>query len=122
MVCQKCPYCDFNSHAIKDEEYLSENYYKKLIEDFDFHTTDLQDREVISIFIGGGTPSLFKPEYLGKVLDHIKANSNFSKDCEITLEMNPGTVERGSIASYSDIGINRISLGYKASKMKSWRF
>ncbi|MCL4111828.1 UNVERIFIED_CONTAM: hypothetical protein GTU68_018084 [Idotea baltica] len=111
---KKCPYCDFNSHAIKDEEYLSENYYKKLIEDFDFHTTDLQDREVISIFIGGGTPSLFKPEYLGKVLDHIKANSNFSKDCEISLEMNPGTVERGSIASYSDIGINRISLGVQS--------
>lgn len=111
---KKCPYCDFNSHAIKGEEYLSENYYKKLIKDFDSHIDDLQNREVISIFIGGGTPSLFKPEYLGKVLKHIEANSNFNKDCEITLEMNPGTVERGSITSYSDIGINRISLGVQS--------
>lgn len=111
---KKCPYCDFNSHAIKDEEYLSENYYKKLIEDFDSHLHDLQDREIISIFVGGGTPSLFKPEYLGKVLEHIKTNSKMSKDCEITLEMNPGTVERGSIASYSNIDINRISLGVQS--------
>jgi len=111
---KKCPYCDFNSHAIKDDTYLSENYYKKLIQDFDADFADIQGREVASIFIGGGTPSLFKPEYLGKVLDHIKANTKLSSNCEITLEMNPGTVERGSIASYEAIGINRISLGVQS--------
>jgi len=111
---RKCPYCDFNSHAVKDESYLSEEYYKKLITDFDTHIVDLQGREVISIFIGGGTPSLFKPEYLGKVLEYIRQNTNFSPDCEITLEMNPGTVERGSISSYENIGINRISLGVQS--------
>ena len=110
----KCPYCDFNSHAIKDDQYLSENYYKKLIQDFDADFADIQDREVISIFIGGGTPSLFKPEYLGKVLKHIKSKVKLSDNCEITLEMNPGTVERGSIASYHAIGINRISLGVQS--------
>lgn len=68
---RKCPYCDFNSHAIKDDLYLSEQYYKQLIADFDSHIDDLQGRKVISIFVGGGTPSLFKPEYLGKVLEHI---------------------------------------------------
>lgn len=111
---RKCPYCDFNSHAVKDDSYLSEDYYKKLIADFDSHLADLQDREVISIFIGGGTPSLFKPEYLGKVLEHIRQNTRFNSNCEITLEMNPGTIERGSISSYADIGINRISLGVQS--------
>ncbi len=111
---RKCPYCDFNSHAIKDELYLSDVYYKKLIEDFDSHLEDVQDREIISIFIGGGTPSLFKAEYLGKVLEHIRSKTKFAKDCEITLEVNPGTVERGSIQSYADIGINRISLGVQS--------
>ncbi|MED7819909.1 MULTISPECIES: radical SAM family heme chaperone HemW [unclassified Francisella] len=111
---RKCPYCDFNSHAIKDDLFLSEQYYKQLIIDFNNHLEDLQDREVISIFIGGGTPSLFKPEYLNKVLDHINKNARLSNNCEITLEMNPGTVERGSILSYQDIGINRISLGVQS--------
>lgn len=118
---RKCPYCDFNSHAVKDDSYLSEDYYKKLIADFDTHIDDLQNREVISIFIGGGTPSLFKPEYLGKVLDHIKRKSQLSNNCEITLEMNPGTVERGSIASYANIGINRISLGVQSFQDKKLR-
>lgn len=111
---KKCPYCDFNSHAIKDDAYLSENYYKKLIQDFDNDFSYIQGREISSIFIGGGTPSLFKPEYLGKVLAHIKTKAKLTKDCEITLEMNPGTVERGSIASYHAIGINRISLGVQS--------
>ena len=111
---KKCPYCDFNSHAIKDELYLSEIYYQKLIQDFDTHLDDIQNREIISIFIGGGTPSLFKAEYLSKVLNHIRANTKFAKNCEITLEVNPGTVERGSIQSYADIGINRISLGVQS--------
>lgn len=111
---RKCPYCDFNSHAIKDDLYLSEQYYKKLIADFGSHIDDLQGREVISIFVGGGTPSLFKPEYLNKVLEHINKNAQLSSNCEITLEMNPGTVERGSISSYQDIGINRISLGVQS--------
>ena len=111
---KKCPYCDFNSHAIKDDLYTSDIYYKKLIEDFDTHLDDIQDREIISIFVGGGTPSLFKPEFLEKVLSHIATKSNLSKNCEITLEVNPGTVERGSITSYQEAGINRISLGVQS--------
>ncbi|ASG68782.1 coproporphyrinogen III oxidase [Francisella halioticida] len=119
---RKCPYCDFNSHAIKDDLYLSKQYYKRLITDFNDHINDLQDREVISIFIGGGTPSLFKPEYLNKVLEHIGKNARLNSNCEITLEMNPGTIERGSISSYQNIGINRISLGvqsFQDEKLKS---
>lgn len=115
---RKCPYCDFNSHAIKDDLYLSEQYYKQLIADFDSHIADLQGREVISIFVGGGTPSLFKSEYLSKVLKHISNNIKLSNCCEITLEMNPGKVERGSISSYQDIGINRISLGVQSFQDK----
>ncbi|AJC48252.1 radical SAM family heme chaperone HemW [Allofrancisella guangzhouensis] len=111
---RKCPYCDFNSHAIKNNLDLSESYYKKLVADFKYHINDIQDREIISIFIGGGTPSLFKPKYLSKVLEHINSNSKLNKNCEITLEMNPGTVERGSIQSYQEIGINRISLGVQS--------
>ena len=111
---RKCPYCDFNSHPIRDNSYLLEQYYQKLIADFDTHLDDLQAREVISIFIGGGTPSLFKAEYLGKVLQHITKNAKISTNCEITLEMNPGTVERGTILSYQNIGINRISLGVQS--------
>ena len=111
---KKCPYCDFNSHAIKDDLYTSDIYYKKLIEDFDSHIADIQGREVVSIFIGGGTPSLFKPEHLHKVLTHIASKTNMSKDCEVTLEVNPGTVERGSIDSYEQTGINRISLGVQS--------
>ncbi|MDE4978529.1 YggW family oxidoreductase, partial [Francisella tularensis subsp. holarctica] len=68
---RKCPYGDFNSHPIQDDSYLSEQYDQKLIADFDTHLDDLQAREVISFFIGGGTPSLFKAEYLDKVLQLI---------------------------------------------------
>ncbi|MDE4967588.1 radical SAM protein, partial [Francisella tularensis] len=102
----KCPYCDFNSHPIKVVSYLSEQYYQKLRADFDTHLDDLQAREVISIIIGGGTPSLFKAEYLYKVLKHITINTKISIYCEITLVMNPGTLERGRILSYQNIGIN----------------
>ncbi|APC92314.1 MULTISPECIES: radical SAM family heme chaperone HemW [Francisella] len=111
---RKCPYCDFNSHPIRDDSYLSAQYYQKLIADFDTHLDDLQAREIISIFIGGGTPSLFKAEYLDKVLQYITKNAKISTNCEITLEMNPGTVERGTILSYQNIGINRISLGVQS--------
>ena len=111
---KKCPYCDFNSHSIKDDLYLSDIYYKKLIEDFDNHYNDIQNRKIKSIFIGGGTPSLFNPKHLEKVLNHIKTKAKFLDNIEITLEMNPGTVERDTVANFADIGINRLSIGVQS--------
>lgn len=119
---QKCPYCDFNSHALKGE--LPETaYLKALQEDLDH---DLQtygsEREIHSIFIGGGTPSLFSPAAIGTMLEDINRKINFSSDIEITMEANPGTVEQQRFIGFKAAGINRLSLGiqsFQPDKLKA---
>ena len=108
---QKCPYCDFNSHALKGE--LPEAaYLDALARDFDFAVQALEaPRPLQAIFFGGGTPSLFSARGIGGFLEHVAGRLPFAPDIEITLEANPGTVEHDSFRDYRAAGINRVSLG-----------
>ena len=107
---QKCPYCDFNSHAAS-EELDEESYVDHLLRDLDGDLQLTKDRELISIFIGGGTPSLFSGEAIGRLLDGVRARLGFKNDIEITLESNPGAVDREHFRAYRQAGVNRLSIG-----------
>ncbi len=107
----KCPYCDFNSFAVQDE-LPQERYVAALARDLESQVATLgAPRRVSSVFLGGGTPSLFAPESIARVLAHARAQLPFDPGAEITLEANPGTIERGRFAEYAAAGINRVSLG-----------
>ena len=107
---RKCPYCDFNSH-VAPESVPQQQYVDALIEDLAIDAAAAQGRTLVSVFFGGGTPSLFAPEQVGRFLDAARARVPFAPDIEITLEANPGTVEHGRFSGYRDAGINRVSLG-----------
>jgi oxygen-independent coproporphyrinogen-3 oxidase len=107
---RKCPYCDFNSYTLR--ETLPEAQYVAALErDMEAQAVDVRGRPIVSIFFGGGTPSLFPPEAIGRVLDAARHHFQVAADCEITLEANPGTVERGRFTGYREAGVNRVSLG-----------
>ena len=110
---RKCPYCDFNSHTLRAE--LPETaYIDALLEDLDQQLPKVFDRPIISIFMGGGTPSLFSPSAINTLLDELKKRLKFSADIEITLEANPGTVEYQRFAGYRAAGVNRLSIGIQS--------
>ncbi len=106
----KCPYCDFNSHALR-ENLPEDRYIEALLLDVEVQAPRVAGREVVSVFMGGGTPSLFTPRTLEGLFREIRRKLAFASDAEITLEANPATVERGRFAEYRAIGINRVSLG-----------
>ena len=107
---RKCPYCDFNSHALTGK--LPERVYiDSLLADLEIEGRHLQGRVAQSIFIGGGTPSLFSPEGIGRVLSALTEAGLLAKDAEISMEANPGTIERGRFAEYLAVGVNRFSIG-----------
>ena len=111
----KCPYCDFNSHAVRDT--LPEaRYVEALLADLEAEVAAdpalaAGRRALVSVFLGGGTPSLFSPESIGRVLEGVRRCLPFAADVEITMEANPGTIERGRFAGYAGAGVNRVSLG-----------
>jgi oxygen-independent coproporphyrinogen-3 oxidase len=107
---RKCPYCDFNSHQLKSAE-PDAGYIDALIRDFDFELPRLGGRRIDTVFFGGGTPSLFQPEDFARLLGALRGRIEFADDVEITLEANPGTIERGRFSGYREAGINRVSLG-----------
>jgi putative oxygen-independent coproporphyrinogen III oxidase len=107
---RKCPYCDFNSHQLKSAT-PDESYIDALIRDFELELPRLAGRRIDTVFFGGGTPSLFQPEEFSRLLAALRQRMAFADDVEITLEANPGTIERGRFAGYRDAGINRVSLG-----------
>jgi putative oxygen-independent coproporphyrinogen III oxidase len=107
---RKCPYCDFNSHQLKSAQ-PDASYIDTLIRDFEIEAPRVADRRVDSVFFGGGTPSLFLPEDFARLLAALKERIAFADDAEITLEANPGTIERGRFSGYAQAGINRVSLG-----------
>ena len=107
---RKCPYCDFNSHQLKSGQ-PDASYIDALIRDFDIEAPRVKGRRIDSVFFGGGTPSLFQPEQFAGLIRALKQRIAFAPDAEITLEANPGTIERGRFAGYADAGINRVSLG-----------
>jgi putative oxygen-independent coproporphyrinogen III oxidase len=107
---RKCPYCDFNSHAAPAE--LPERaYVDALLADLAADLDLVENRSVTSVFLGGGTPSLFSPAAIDRLLRGIGARMDMAADVEVTMEANPGTLERGRFAAYSQAGINRVSLG-----------
>lgn len=110
---RKCPYCDFNSHALNDElpEY---DYVTALLADCRHDEMHVQGRQLKSIFIGGGTPSLFSAESLDRLLTGIREQISFDQSTEITLEANPGTLEQGKFREFRDVGINRLSIGVQS--------
>lgn len=114
---KKCPYCDFNSHGLRGELPVRE-YVAALLGDLDGDLNDfagaLEDREIISVFFGGGTPSLFPSEAIAEILAGAAARLRFANHCEITLETNPGTVEHGRFDGYGRAGVNRISFGVQS--------
>ncbi len=107
---RKCPYCDFNSHQLKGE-VPDAGYIDTLIADFDRELPHIAARPIETLFFGGGTPSLFAPAEIGRLLRALRQRADFAADAEITLEANPGTIERGLFSAYRDAGINRVSLG-----------
>jgi oxygen-independent coproporphyrinogen-3 oxidase len=107
---RKCPYCDFNSHQLKSAQ-PDTAYIDALLRDFDFELPRIAQRRIDSVFFGGGTPSLFQPEEFSRLLTELRRRIAFADDAEITLEANPGTIERGRFSGYAQAGINRVSLG-----------
>lgn len=110
---RKCPYCDFNSHATKGETPYAE-YIDALIRDLEFDLPWVWGRNVQSVFFGGGTPSLFAPEFIDDFLQRASARIRIVPDAEITLETNPGTVEHGPFRGYLSAGVNRLSFGVQS--------
>ena len=113
---KKCPYCDFNSHQVKDgvQGFDEERYIKALITDLETELPRIWGRQVHSIFIGGGTPSLLSPTGMDALLSAIRARVNLEPGAEITMEANPGSVEADKFAAFAKSGINRVSLGIQS--------
>ena len=110
---RKCPYCDFNSHNAP-QSLPQDEYVAALLADLDQDLPLAQGRPLQSIFFGGGTPSLFSPDAIARILDGAAQNLAFAPNIEITLETNPGTVEHGPFAGYRNAGVNRISFGVQS--------
>lgn len=118
---RKCPYCDFNSHTLLIE-LPEKDYVNTLLLDLERDLDKLSNRPIVSIFMGGGTPSLFSPDSLNYLLVELAKRLKFSDTIEITLEANPGTVEYQRFYDYHKAGINRLSLGiqsFSTEKLKS---
>lgn len=118
---RKCPYCDFNSHTaspvLPEQEYVD-----ALLADLDQDLAHVHGRELSSIFFGGGTPSLFSADALGRLLKGVEQRIQFASDIEITLEANPGTFEQAKFSAYRSLGINRLSIGiqsFQEEKLKA---
>lgn len=110
---QKCPYCDFNSHALKGE-VPHDDYVAHLLADLDADLPLVSGREIRTIFIGGGTPSLLSAEAMQTLMDGVRARIPVAADAEVTMEANPGTVEADRFSGYQKAGINRISIGVQS--------
>jgi putative oxygen-independent coproporphyrinogen III oxidase len=107
---RKCPYCDFNSYTLRGE--LEELRYVEALErDLESQAEEVRGREVISIFLGGGTPSLFSPGAMGRLIERARRHLLLASDVEVTMEANPGAVERGRFGEYRAAGVTRVSLG-----------
>jgi putative oxygen-independent coproporphyrinogen III oxidase len=110
---RKCPYCDFNSHAAR-EEISEDAYINALIADLEQDLPAVWGRTIETVFIGGGTPSLFSPESIDRLLGAVRARVPLKPDAEITLEANPGTVDQARFKGFRDAGINRLSIGVQS--------
>ena len=107
---KKCPYCDFNSHTAADGA-PTDRYVRALLHDLATEAPRAEGRKLQSVFLGGGTPSLFSPEEIAQLLIGVRSNFEVADDVEVTMEANPGTVEYGSPAGYREAGVTRLSIG-----------
>jgi oxygen-independent coproporphyrinogen-3 oxidase len=111
---KKCPYCDFNSHEMRAAEMPEQRYIDALMADLEASLPLVWGRTIHSIFIGGGTPSLFSPDAIDRLLGGIRARLRLEPDCEITLEANPGTFEKDRFKAFRAAGVNRLSIGVQS--------
>ncbi|MGE0331138.1 MAG: radical SAM family heme chaperone HemW [Ramlibacter sp.] len=111
---RKCPYCDFNSHEMRANEMPEQRYLDALVADLDTALPLVWGRPIHSIFIGGGTPSLFSPQAIDRMLGDIRARLKLAPDCEITLEANPGTFEKDRFRAFRAAGVTRLSVGVQS--------
>ncbi len=117
---RKCPYCDFNSYRL-GEELPEQAYIDALIRDLDQDLPRVWGRRIQSIFLGGGTPSLFSPESIDALLSAVRARLPFDAESEVTLEANPGTVDLGRFKGFREAGINRLSIGVQSFEEEKLR-
>jgi len=110
---EKCPYCDFNSHTLKTP-LPTEEYIDCLLLDLENELPSIWGRSIQTIFMGGGTPSLFTAEAIDKLLQGLRARLNFSLNIEITLEANPGTIDQSQFIGFRQAGVNRLSMGIQS--------
>lgn len=111
---KKCPYCDFNSHEINSAAMPEQRYIDALVADLEASLPLVWGRSVHSIFIGGGTPSLFSPAAIDRLLAALRARLRVDADCEITLEANPGTFEKDRFKAFRQAGVTRLSVGVQS--------
>ena len=111
---KKCPYCDFNSHEVTSGAMPEQRYIDALVADLEASLPLIWGRTVHSIFIGGGTPSLFSPAAIDRLLGDIRARLRLEADCEITLEANPGTFEKDRFKAFRGAGVTRLSVGVQS--------
>ncbi len=115
---KKCPYCDFNSHEWRGagglDELPEQRYLDALIADLEASLPLVWGRTVHSVFLGGGTPSLFSPSSIDRLLGDLRARLNLDADCEITLEANPGTFEKDRFRAFRSAGVTRLSVGVQS--------
>ena len=114
---RKCPYCDFNSHEHRDgvpDEALQRRYVQAVVADLEAALPQVWGRTVHSVFLGGGTPSLFTPALIGELLDALRARLRLEPGAEITMEANPGTFERDRFRGYRAAGVTRLSIGVQS--------
>ena len=111
---RKCPYCDFNSHEMRAADLPETRYLDALVADLESSLELVWGRTVHSVFIGGGTPSLFSPLAIDRLLGDIRARLRLTPDCEITLEANPGTFERDRFRAFRSAGVTRLSVGVQS--------
>src|SRR5664279_6480755 len=113
---RKCPYCDFNSHAVRGsrDDLPQQRYVDALIADLEASLPFVWGRRVHTIFIGGGTPSLFAPSSIERLIAAVRARLPLEPGCEITLEANPGTFERERFRAFADAGVTRLSIGVQS--------
>ena len=116
----KCPYCDFNSHVVREIDQL--RWLRAYLSEIERYGRELPGRVVSSVFFGGGTPSLMPPKIVAAVIAKAEEIFSFAPDIEITAEANPTSVEAANLAGFRDAGINRISLGVQAMNDDDLRF
>ncbi|MBI3575463.1 MAG: oxygen-independent coproporphyrinogen III oxidase-like protein [Gammaproteobacteria bacterium] len=110
---RKCPYCDFNSHAVRDG-IPERAYADALLRDLDAELPQVTGRRIETVFFGGGTPSLFSPQAIAGLLEGVRARVEIAPDAEITLEANPGTVDVERFKGFRNAGVNRLSIGIQS--------